>query len=69
MAQSNASLVAQWATANKGYMAQTGRRKLAARLWKRIRQRVKAGTLKLEDYHTTPATNKPSLRDKLRGGF
>ena len=66
MAQSNESLVAEWATANKSYMSQTGRRKLASRLWKRIRQRVKAGTLKLEDYHTTPAVKKPSLRNKLR---
>ena len=67
MAQSNSSLVAEWAAANKSYMAQTGRRKLASRLWKRIRQRVKAGTLKLEDYHTTPPVKKPSLKDLLRG--
>jgi hypothetical protein len=67
--QSNDSLVAQWAKANQGYMAQTKRRKLASRLWKRIRARVKAGTLKLEDYHTvTPEPKpKPSLRALLKG--
>lgn len=66
--QSNDSLVAQWSEANRGYMASTGRRKLASRLWKRIRARVKAGTLKLEDYHTVTPKPKPSLRELLKGG-
>jgi len=72
VAQSNDSLVAQWAKVNKGYMARSGRRKLAARLWKQIKRRVRAGTLKLEDYHKSPilpasvGTKKPSLLLKLR---
>lgn len=68
--QSNDSLVAQWSRANGGYMASSGRRKLASRLWKRIRARVKAGTLDLHNYHTLSPDPKPkpSLRELLKGG-
>lgn len=62
--QSNDSLVAEWNRANRSHMAQTGRRKLASRLWKRIRHRVKAGTLNLADYHKSE--KRTSLLDKLR---
>jgi hypothetical protein len=67
--QSNESLVAEWARANRGYMSSIGKRKLASRLWKKIKRRVKAGTLKLEDYHTVtpPVEEKPSLRSLLKG--
>jgi hypothetical protein len=72
VAQSNDSLIAQWTKANKGYMASTGRRKLAARLRKRIKRRIRAGTRRIEDYHKSPilpasAGKKPSLLLKLRG--
>lgn len=62
--QSNESLVAEWTRATSGYMSSTGRRKLASRLWKRIRQRVKTGTLNLED-HFKPK-KRASLLTKLR---